>query len=127
MTGNGGDDMGGTMNPVDMAHGTTNKDFSTTNPPDLTMPTTGGMTGCNGLLNCLNTCAQTDQTCINNCFNNTTAQGQSLFTTAQMCVQTNCPSTNTTDPCYDPMSTTCNTCINTACMSQVNACLNSTP
>ncbi len=129
MNNNGGDDLAGNNNnPVDMAHSSGNKDFSTNHPPDLSQPNTG-MTGCNGLLNCLNACAANDQTCANNCFSNTTSQGQSLFMTAQQCALSNCPNMSPGDPCYDPSDPTgsCSQCIGQYCSNEVNACTNDLP
>jgi hypothetical protein len=90
-------------------------------------PDAGSMLTCSEILDCINACANGDQTCAQNCYNEGTSNAQHLFEAANQCVVTACPSTGA---CSNPSSTTCQNCENNAvmgtCASQVNACANDT-
>src|SRR5262252_4128817 len=84
-------------------------------PPDLAEPPLQadlGTFGCSGLVNCISACG--DNTCANACLASTTQQGQSLFFAVQSCMMQACPQAVSTDPCFDPASAACNTCLNNA-------------
>ncbi|HZS42365.1 MAG TPA: hypothetical protein VFF06_36295 [Polyangia bacterium] len=124
-------DGGASNNDLAHAHGS----------QDLSMPqtthdfaiVTSGMTGCAGLVQCLNACPTTDMTCPTTCQSNATSQGNSLLQSLLGCIQQACPSNVSTDPCYNTSSTKCNTCVmnaqqpGAACDSQLTACSNDTP
>ncbi len=53
----------------------------------------GGMTGCSGLVDCLNGCQPGDQGCQQQCVDAGTAQAQQLLQAALDCLEMACPST----------------------------------
>ncbi len=89
------------------------------------------ITGCNGLVNCLSLCNPTDNNCFNNCFIDSTPQAQTLFNNVNTCFDTACPRVQTTDPCADPSSAACGTCLqnaqSTTCAASLSACENDLP
>ncbi len=128
--------------PNDMSMSGGNPDFSLTprdmarpnNPPDFSIqPPT--MTGCAGLLQCINSCAPTDMTCPTTCEGNATANGNSLFQTLINCLLTACPNTSSTDVCFDPNSAQCAQCfmdaqdptLPGACVQPLTNCNNNLP
>jgi len=92
-----------------------------------------GLTGCSGLITCINNCAATDMTCPKLCQNNTTSTGNALFNNLIQCVLTFCPDQTPGDICYDPSSSSCTTCFTNAqsdpseCGSDLSACQNDLP
>jgi len=107
-------------------------DFAHSNPPDFSQqqPT---MTGCNGLILCLNMCQAGDSICIMDCQNNATPNGNALLQNLANCVVNACPSTLSTDPCFDPNSAQCSQCYSDAqmpggaCASEQQACASDLP
>lgn len=98
--------------------------------PDLKQPPTDGLT-CQEFFSCLGACADTDTTCPDDCFNNTSAAGQTQFNDLFNCLANECVSSgdcevnSTGDGLVQ--STACSTCLNadptwTACSTEVNAC-----
>jgi hypothetical protein len=128
----GGHDDGGGGQSTDLAHAASH-DLATKPPVthDLAIVTTPGLTGCSGLIGCVNNCPTTDMTCPTDCENNATSNGQTLFNNLINCIVQQCPSTSHSDPCYDPNSTACSNCFTTAqsgaCSSDLNACTNDLP
>lgn len=126
------DDMGGLPAPHDMAK-SAQHDLSQPPPPAQDFGTVTGMTGCAGLVQCVNNCSATDQQCPTDCENNTTQNGLNLFNSLLSCIQSACPSNYSTDPCYNSSSTKCSNCLNSAqssggaCESELNACSNDGP
>jgi hypothetical protein len=124
-------DGGGTDGPMNnFDFGGTPHDFAQpNNPPDFSRPPPT-MTGCYGLLMCINNCPATDMTCPMTCQSNATANGNALLQSLISCIFTACPMTNPTDPCFDTSSAQCSQCVSAAqdptlngqCVSQVNAC-----
>jgi hypothetical protein len=115
-------DMAMMSGPVDMARSNPTFDFS--------MPQ-GGLTGCAGLITCVNACNPTDSTCPTTCESNATAQGNNLFMTLINCIVTDCPGDFPGDPCYDPNSTDCSSCFSNAqmfdCATDLSNCDNDLP
>ncbi len=117
----------------DMATGNTGSHDLAQSQQPLDFGTVTGMTGCAGEVQCLNNCAANDMTCVTNCQNNATPTGNNLLNQLISCIQSACPSTLSSDPCYNSSSTACTNCVNGAqmtggqCESQLNACSANTP
>jgi hypothetical protein len=96
----------------------------------------GGMTGCNGLVACLNACMVGDMACEQACIANSTQMAQSLLNTLFMCLDMACPSMNggvcdmtsrrfsqaACDNCYMQAQSAGGQCVN-----EIMACNNNTP
>jgi hypothetical protein len=103
-------------------------DPSKCEPKLLACVTTGTTyTTCGDLMVCLNACSDTDTTCSQTCFNNSTKDTLSTFDARSFCIQTNCPDCAATNPTAT-QTANCNTCYATVstdatkCLSQVQAC-----
>jgi len=97
---------------------------------------TGGMTGCNGLITCINACSPTDMNCPTACQSNTTANGNALFNNLLNCILNACPANVPGDVCYNSSSAQCMQCFSDAqspgppqgaCYNDLATCHNDLP
>ena len=88
-------------------------------------------TGCHGEIGCVNACAAGDSACETGCRNNTTASGDQMFQSLIDCINVDCPGDFSTDPCFDPNSTKCSNCVQSAqsgfCAPELSSCNADTP
>ena len=96
--------------------------------PDLAV---SSKTGCHGEIGCVNACAAGDSACETGCRNNTTASGDQKFQSLIDCINVDCPGDFSSDPCYNPSSTTCSNCVQSAqsglCAPELSSCNADTP
>jgi hypothetical protein len=89
---------------------------------DYGQPTEGGTgTTCVEIMNCIATCGQSDQACMNACVAAGTADAQAKFQALLTCMN-NAMTGSCSADCADPSSQACIDCVAQACTAETQAC-----